>query len=380
MDRHRRRPLYSADNEDSRSELAALEITGSDGVVAICAGGGRALSLLAAGPGRLLAIDRRADQLFQLELKAAALEALPYEAFLAFLGIGEGADRLGCYAELRPALSPSARRYWDRRPALLREGVFHAGRTERALMGFMRALGAGGRMDWLDALFRAADLQAQRTLLARQRGQVERWLRIWRHLLHPLVIYPIAQDPGFLRSTGGSLGVLLVQRILDHAQRNLVRQSMLLRLVVDGGLGPSSPLPPYLTRSGFERAQKNLARLELQCTDLHDFVVRCRPAATLKWSLSDVSGWMSEASFHEILRSIARRSPPGTRFCARNFAAHRGIPRDLRGRVRRLDALCQRLDREDSSAIYRFEVGEVVEGPQPQAPPRGSPRRPGAAA
>ncbi len=62
MDGYRRRPLYSADNEDTRSELTALEITGDDTVVAIAAGGGRALSLLTAGPKRLVAIDRRPDQ------------------------------------------------------------------------------------------------------------------------------------------------------------------------------------------------------------------------------------------------------------------------------------------------------------------------------
>ena len=83
----RRRPLYSLDNEDSRSELAALEIGPADTVVAVAAGGGRALSLLAAEPARLVAVDRRVEQLHTLELKAAALGALAYEELLAFLGV-----------------------------------------------------------------------------------------------------------------------------------------------------------------------------------------------------------------------------------------------------------------------------------------------------
>ena len=72
IDAHRYRPLYSADNEDTRSELTALEIGRDDTVITIAAGGGRALSLLTAAPKRLLAIDRQPDQIYNLELKAAA--------------------------------------------------------------------------------------------------------------------------------------------------------------------------------------------------------------------------------------------------------------------------------------------------------------------
>ena len=86
MDGYRRRPLYSADNEDTRSELKALEIGGDDTVVAIAAGGGRALSLLTAGPKRLIAIDRRPEQVFNLELKAAAMDAFDLAHFQGFLG------------------------------------------------------------------------------------------------------------------------------------------------------------------------------------------------------------------------------------------------------------------------------------------------------
>lgn len=363
IDGYRRRPLYSADNEDTRSELTALEITSDDTVVAIAAGGGRALSLLAAGPKRLIAIDRRPDQLFNLELKAAAMDAFDLAGFLAFLGIADTPDRLDRYAATRQSLSRSARRYWDNRGGLIEAGVFFAGRTETSLIRFMRALKALGLMRWAEPLFQATSLEAQQALLDMHRFRVDRGLVWWKLFCHPLVIYTTTQDPGFLRSTDGSVGVYLARRLIDYASSNLVRESYLLRLVYDCGLSPRSPLPPYLTPEGFECARKYLDRFEIQCTDVRDFAARLRPTAPVKWSLSDVSCWMREDQFHDLLRVVVGCGSRGSRYCFRNFAARRELPRDLQNTVQRLGEVCERLNRTDSSAIYRFEVGCYPEQP-----------------
>jgi S-adenosylmethionine-diacylglycerol 3-amino-3-carboxypropyl transferase len=358
IDLQRYRPLYSADNEDTRSELTALDIGADDTVISISAGGGRALSLLTASPTRLIAIDRQPDQIYNLELKAAAIENLSYEAFSAFMGLTDDADRLDQYHILRAALSPSARKYWDNRRRLIRSGVFYAGRTETAVVRFMQRLKAMRLMKWAEPFFQATTVEAQRALLQTHETQVERRLLWWRFLCHPLVIYAVAQDPGFFRSTEGSVGGYLIRRVVQYASVNLVCESFLLRLLFDGRLTPAGPLPIYLTRTGFDQVRKNLDRMDIHCSELRDFIGWSRVNGRLKWSLSDVSGWMTERGFHDLLRGIAQRATPGDRFCARNFAARREIPADLRPRVRRLDGLCAELDLNDSSVVYRFEVGE----------------------
>lgn len=357
IDGYRRRPLYSADNEDTRSELTALEISGDDTVVAIAAGGGRALSLLTAGPKRLVAIDRRADQLFNLELKAAAMDAFDLAGFQQFLGIAETPDRLDRYATTRQSLSRSARKYWDNRRRLVEAGPFFAGRTETALIRFMRGLKALGLMRWAEPFFQATSLEAQNSLLEAHRARVDRGLLWWRIFCHPLVIYSVAQDPSFLRTTEGSVGDYFVRRLVDYASDNLVRDSYLLRLAYDCGLTPRSPLPLYLTPEGFDLARKHLDRLEIQGVDLRDFAARLRPTSSVKWSLSDVSCWMREEQFHDLMRVVVGCSPAGSRYCYRNFAARRGVPRDLEDRVCRLPKMAEQLNRTDSSVIYRFEVG-----------------------
>ena len=352
IDRYRRRPLYSADNEDTRSELRALAIRGSDTVVAIAAGGGRALSLLSAEPHRLVAIDRRADQLFNLELKAAAMHAFDLGGNYAFLGLAPSRDRLDRYSDLRASLSPSARRYWDNRRSLLEQGVYFAGRLETGLVRIMKLLRERGRMDWAEPLFRADSIEAQRALIHANRDRIARGLRWVRFVCHPLVIYPAVQDPGFVRSTQGSAGDYLVGRLFEYAESNLVSESSLLRMIYDCTLTPSSPLPPYLTPGGFDLAKKQLDKLEFQCSDLRDFATRARYSGPVKWSLSDVSCWMHEDRFHDVLRRVTTVGDAGSRICYRNFAAKRSIPADLRQRVIVDTELSDTLSVEDSSVMF----------------------------
>ena len=170
----RRRPLYSACNEDTRSELRALLPAPGDTVVCVCGGGGRVLSLLGSSAERFLAVDRRPAQLCSLELKAAALDALSYTAFRAFLGVDDGCERLDAYRSLRASLSRPARRYWDARPRLLRGGPLYAGRTETWLARFAAWLRRAGCFEWPERCFAARDLEEQREVLARSRAHVER--------------------------------------------------------------------------------------------------------------------------------------------------------------------------------------------------------------
>jgi len=358
----RRRPLYSACNEDTRSELRALDPGRDDTVVCVASGGGRALSLLAAGAGRFVAVDRRASQLCALELKAAALDALPYPSFRRFLGVDSDRDRLDVYAALRGSLSPRARRYWNARPRWIREGVLYAGRTERGLARFASVLRRAGRcFSWPAACFAARDLDEQRSVLAQRRSEVARAGRGFALFFHPLVAWLAMQDPSFLRSSEGNVGRCLYRRFTDWGHRHLFRESFLLHLIYYGRYDPRGALPIYLTRGGHERARKELARLELVCADLAALRSRLGQARPIKWSISDVGCWTSARRFDALIERLAATSPPGSRLAWRNLAAHRGVPPDAR--LRRLDALSAALDRDDASVFYRFEVAEVSSAP-----------------
>lgn len=356
------RPLYSADNEDSRSEQRALAPAPQDAVVCVAAGGGRALSLLGAGAGRLVAVDRRPEQLHVLELKAAALDALSHAALRAFLGVDPCGERLDAYAALRGSLSAPARRYWDRRRGLLRDGVLYAGRLETWLARCAALLRRGGWLRWPAAAFAAPTLAAQRALLITRAAEVAGGERGFALLMHPAVAWLAMRDPSFLRSTEGNPGRCLYRRLVAWSDRHLLRESFLLALIWTGRYDPAGALPPWLTREGGERARKHLPALELACADLAALPARLPPAPRVHWSLSDVSCWMSERRFHALLGAIAAASPPGSRVCFRNLAALRGLPAPAPGRPRlaSLPDLAAALEADDTSVFYRLQVAEVT--------------------
>jgi len=356
----RLRPQYSADNEDTRSEVRALEIGPGDCVVAVCAGGGRVLGLLGAEPRRVVAIDRAPAQLHHLEIKAAAAEAWDRLSFLEFLGVAGSEDRLDQYREIRGALSLPARRYWDRRSALLAEGIHGAGRTEQGLVRFVELLRKLGRMDWAGGFFELDDVAVQRARLDSNANRIERGVRWCGRFGHPAIAYLLARDPGFLRSTEGSVSAYLADRLLGWLRRHPARESFLLWMAYHGGLTLDGPLPDYLTEAGYESMRKQVDRLELRCLDLRRERVEFVYSDTVKWSLSDIGCWMSERAFADVLGRVVLGGSPGSRFCLRNFAARRRIPLELAHRVRRLDALCDELDDDDRSIFFRFEAAEFL--------------------
>jgi hypothetical protein len=132
--------LYFAQvREDPRAELEALRPRPDETVVVVSSGGCTALSLLAAGAGRVVAVDRNAAQNHLVELKAAAA-ALGAREAVAFLGALPASDRAAVYATLRTALTPARPRVLGRAPAGRRrrrarrrgERTFHRPRRRRA--------------------------------------------------------------------------------------------------------------------------------------------------------------------------------------------------------------------------------------------------------
>src|SRR5208337_395848 len=63
-----RRINYSSCNEDTSSEIRALNLNSKNRVLCIAAGGGRVLNLLADNPGEIWAVDVNPCQCYLLEL------------------------------------------------------------------------------------------------------------------------------------------------------------------------------------------------------------------------------------------------------------------------------------------------------------------------
>ncbi len=355
----RYRPLYSACNEDTSSEIRALQPSSEDTVVCIAAGGGRALSLLSTSPARVIAVDARMDQIFNLELKAAALDCFSYESFREFLGVDASSSRREMYSRVRPSLTVGAQAYWDARGGLIDEGVLYAGRLETALARFCRWLRNVGLFAWPAGLLNMRDLEEQRALVNEHLLEAKMGALYWAMFCNPVTAWLTMQDPSFMRCTEGNLGRYLYGRFIHYTDRKLAHESYFLHLLYFGKYSASGPLPIYLTRQGYDLARKKLGDLELSCSRIETILPAIGAQGSTKWSLSDISCWMSERQFQSFLRELVGRMHPGDRFCYRNFGAQRMIPQDLLPRVERLSDLIERVEAHDTSVFFRLEIGEA---------------------
>ena len=84
---------YSACNEDTGSEIAALQPAGKR-ILCITASGSRAFDLLLADPAEVIAIDQNPAQTALAELFSAAYVHCDYPAFCGLAGLRDDSGRV----------------------------------------------------------------------------------------------------------------------------------------------------------------------------------------------------------------------------------------------------------------------------------------------
>jgi len=351
---------YSACNEDSHSELKALRLDPGKRVLCITAGGGRVLNLLHDRPREIVAVDVNPTQNYLLELKLAALQALAYEPYLAFLGVRDARDRLQVYQGLRPALSAAARAYFDARPKIVGRGALYQGSLERFLVHVARIVHIV-RPFWIKKLFRFDDIEEQRRFLAG-------WdTRVWRFVVETIcrrsLLELFSRDPGFWRFVPPE--VPLHRRIFDLIHRylcnHLARESHLLQLVFFARYVYEPAMPIYLQPRLFPRIRDALktTRITPVSAPVTEVLAHADDGSFDAYSLADVSSYLSEADFGALMGEVMRTASPDARLCSRGIFVHRPLPAEYVPRIRRDCDLERRLSFDDIAMVHEFLVGAV---------------------
>lgn len=317
--------------EDHAVLEAALRITPDDDVLSIASAGENALALLARAPRSVTALDISPAQVALLELKLAALRALPHGDFLTLLGVdadgGEAAARGVLYDRIRAGLSPAARAFWDAHPGELREGLLHCGRLERYLAGFHEALRRLHPKQVLDTLFGFSDPREQGEYFARHVATPAfcaiycEWFgrdRVQAGGRHPSQYrYVTVADPG-------AWGLA---RLRDHCGRVLLRDNPYLIYWLRGRAAIAEAIAasrlPHLRPDGYEALRGLLPRLRVAVGDVARFVTE-EPAGTFsKVNLSNVYEYMSESDTASLCRALGTRLRPGGRLAYWNMLVAR---------------------------------------------------------
>jgi S-adenosylmethionine-diacylglycerol 3-amino-3-carboxypropyl transferase len=349
---------YASVNEDWRTEAAGLRIGSSDIVLCVTGSGARPLDLLAVDPAGVVAIDMNATQNQLLQLKVGAMRELPYEEYVAFLGLRSAAPawRWETWRGVSASLPASVRAFWNERPRMIRSGIIYQGRWERFYQR-VAVLARTLRPRAIPALFEFQTLEEQRAFI-RGEWDTRSWRAAYRVVCSPLTSRLFFGDPGFYLHVSVPVGRVVYERMRASLERFLARENFMISLCLTGRL-PEGDLPPHLTQQGYATIRERLDRLEIVTVDVLEFLRARRETPFTRFSLSDLPSFLGARQFESLLDGITWSAAPGARVVIRQFLTRYSVPEGFSDRLTREPQLEARLARDDRAFAYDFIVGEV---------------------
>jgi S-adenosylmethionine-diacylglycerol 3-amino-3-carboxypropyl transferase len=326
--------LYFAQvREDPLLEIELLEPTADDSIVVVGSGGCTALSLLAAGAGRVTAVDLNRSQNHLIELKLAAA-SLPWSATLGLLGARRWSpdDRRAAYDDCRFMLTTAARRYWDSRLSVVEKGVLNAGVTERFIRAVVFALETFVHpRARIERMLECESIEDQTELFDREWNTV-RWRAFFQLLLNR-VAFRRAYDPAFFSHLEQpSFAAHFRERAEYTLTRLSVRENYFLRHMLTNEYSMDS-LPPYLSEAGRRVVAESRDALTLVDGSVTDYLRTLEPGSVSGFALSNICEWLSPSDVHELFAQVVRTARPNARLCFRNFVGWTEVPDRWRGTV-----------------------------------------------
>jgi S-adenosylmethionine:diacylglycerol 3-amino-3-carboxypropyl transferase len=129
---------FSQSWEDYRVIECGLQVKKNDTIVAIISSGDNLLNLLRFEPTAMYGFDINPAQIYELKLKIAAIEQLPYTEFLTLLGYtGTEQQRVKLFHLLTHHLDNNTYTFWNQHINLLGQGLAFQGWFERYI-SFLR--------------------------------------------------------------------------------------------------------------------------------------------------------------------------------------------------------------------------------------------------
>ena len=333
--------FFAQVREDPVLEIEALEPAPGKTYVVVGSGGCTALSLLAAGAGRVVAVDLNRVQNHVTELKAAALGTADP---VGFLGGAPMADRLGHYRTIAPALTQEARAYWDAHPKQVAAGVLGAGVTEKFIGGVMVVLRTAiHRPSRIRRLLACRTVEEQRALFARE-WDTRRWRLLFTLLLNRAV-FRKTYHPAFFAHVDNPSFADHFRRLADHTVGEIpISTNYFLHYMLTGAYGAA--LPPYLERAG----AGDLTIVDGSYTEY----LRTLPDGSVDgFAISNILEWFTPEQADALFAEVVRTAVPGAGFVFRNFVGWNEVPEEWAGVVVEDRARGEEMITRDRSAVQR---------------------------
>ena len=342
--------------EDAEVMCAALAPAAAGGrLLSIASAGDNALALLTLDPADVLAVDVSFAQLAALELRIAAFRTLADDEILSFLGVDSSDDRLRTYArDIRSALSPAARSFWDARPHWIRTGALHVGRFERYLALFRRIV-----LPLLHTRTAVHSWFSLRTRQACEEYYDQQWnTRRWRfacRLLFAKSALSRFRYPGATSHVTVETGSLLASRSRRAFTIVPPAENPYVTYLLTGNYSKRA-LPLYLKPSAMAIIRSRIDRLRLSNTSAETVPTGTRFDGM---NLSDIFESLTPGDFAHAYAALMQRLRVGGRMAYWTLFVSRNPPSQYRELVREHAADADRLAGVNRAASYEsFHIDE----------------------
>ena len=349
---------YAQSWEDADVLLAGLEVQPGDSCLSIASAGDNALALLAQSPGHVLAIDVSDAQLACLALRVAAYRELEHPELLELIGSRPSERREELYLRCRSQLSSDERRFWDARLDVIRAGIGGAGKFERYFRLFReRVLPLVESRAKVARLLAGGTLDERRAFYARE-WDTRRWRMFFRLFFSRALMGQLGRDPEFFAYVEGSVADRLLQRTRYALTELNPAENPYLHWILTGT--HQTALPFALRPENFDAIRANLDRLEWRRQSLEEYLATAEAHSVDRFNLSDVFEYVSREQYARLLARLADVGRPGGRLLYWNMLAPRGYLDELAHRLWPLEALAERLHRQDKAFFYSALIIEEI--------------------
>jgi S-adenosylmethionine-diacylglycerol 3-amino-3-carboxypropyl transferase len=351
------RLFFAQVREDPLLEIEALEPTDGRMIVVVSSGGCTALSLLAAGAGRVLAVDLNPVQNHVVELKAQAVAGLEQGQVVGFLGGSpmDAAARLAVYDKLEGELSPEARSWWAGRRKAIAGGVLNAGVTERFIGSIMTVLRVAIHPpSRIQRLLACRTVEEQRAFYRREWDN-RRWRLLFDLLLNQAV-FRKTYHPAFFEHVDNPSFAAHFRGLAEHTLTELpISTNYFVHHMLTGSypLGIAGGLPPYLDPAGAARVTASLDRLTLVDGGYTSYLRSLPDGSVQGFAVSNICEWFSPEQIDELFGEVVRTAAPEATLVFRNFVGWTEVPERWQELVVEDRALGEELIRRDRSAVQR---------------------------
>lgn len=351
--------VFNMSWEDPEMDRRAFQIRPDvDSVISITSAGCNPLNFLCQRVSKLYSVDGNPAQNAILELKLAAIETLDYGDFFAIFS-GQQPNIVTRYYRncLRPNISDSSQRFWDKHLWQLARNLYDYGRMGlfcRILRVFLSGLGIP---KWRrEEFFEVQTLEEQREWYAKYVAP-----RLWgpwakRFIkFKPFMYLAGVHDEQFRLVDGRHDIYEYVKERIEYVLTKVpIYDNYFLSVAVTGKMR-GKRVPPYLLEENFETLRERLDRVQVVNGWLGPYLDTLPVGAINKFNLLDIFDWMiveRPELFESTWRSVHRAAAPGATMIYRSGSYELEPPKFMLEHLDHDAELSRELLAIDRSATY----------------------------